>query len=132
MLPPSATQSPRPDARAGVFETILVFEDRPVELAAHLRRLEASVRALYGRELPAGVRDQVLAGCRGGWLGRLRLTVEPDRDGELHSSIVVAPFDPNNVFPTGPFATALRSFPVDHGFGAHKWADREALVRVRQ
>lgn len=113
-----------------MFETILVFEDRPVELEAHLRRLTASVRTLYDQELPAGVREQVLVSCRGGWLGRLRLTVEPDRAGDLHSSIVVAPFDPNNVFPTGPFATALRSFFVDRGYGAHKWADREMLVRA--
>jgi len=128
--PASAIQSPRPDARAGVFETILVFEDRPIELEAHLRRLAASVRALYDQDPPEGVRDQVLAGCRGGWLGRLRLTVQPDRAGELHSSIVVAAFDPNNVFPTGPFATALQSFFVDRGYGAHKWADREMLVRA--
>jgi para-aminobenzoate synthetase/4-amino-4-deoxychorismate lyase len=113
-----------------VFETILVFEDRPIELEAHLRRLEASVRALYGEGTPAAAREQVLEGCRGGWLGRLRLTVEPDRAGELHSSIVVAPLDPNNVFPTGPFATALRSFFVDRGYGAHKWADREMLARA--
>ena len=128
--PASAIQSPRPDACAGVFKTILVFEDRPIELEAHLRRLAASVRALYDQDPPEGVRDQVLAGCRGGWLGRLRLTVQPDRAGELHSSIVVAAFDPNNVFPTGPFATALQSFFVDRGYGAHKWADREMLVRA--
>jgi para-aminobenzoate synthetase / 4-amino-4-deoxychorismate lyase len=113
-----------------VFETILVFEDRPIELEAHLRRLEASVRALYDEGTPAGARDQVLDGCRGGWLGRLRLSVEPDFAGELHSSIVVAPLDPNNVFPTGPFATALQSFPIDRGWGEHKWADRDVLARA--
>jgi para-aminobenzoate synthetase / 4-amino-4-deoxychorismate lyase len=126
----SAIQSPRPNPRAGVFETILVFEDRPIELAAHLRRLERSVGAVYGQAPPAGLRDQVMASSRGGWLGRLRLTVEPDLSGELHSSIVIAPMDPNNVFPTGPFATALRSFPVDRGYGEHKWADREMLARA--
>jgi para-aminobenzoate synthetase/4-amino-4-deoxychorismate lyase len=113
-----------------VFETILIFEDRPVELQAHLRRLEASVRALYGEGTPADAREKVLEGCRGGWLGRMRLTVEPDRAGELYSSVVVAPFDPNNVFPTGPFATALESLFVDRGYGAHKWADREILARA--
>jgi para-aminobenzoate synthetase / 4-amino-4-deoxychorismate lyase len=126
----SAIQSPRPNPRAGVFETILVFEDRPIELEAHLRRLEASVGAVYGQAPPGGLRDQVMASCRGGWLGRLRLTVEPDISDELHSSVVIAPMDPNNVFPTGPFATALRSFPVDHGYGEHKWADREMLARA--
>lgn len=130
MVPPSAIQSPRPDARAGVFETILVFEDRPIELDAHLRRLAASVETLYGQQLPAGAREQVLASCRGGWLGRLRLAVEPDRAGELHSSVVVAPLDPNNVFPTGPFATALQVIRVDRGWGVHKWADREMLARA--
>jgi para-aminobenzoate synthetase/4-amino-4-deoxychorismate lyase len=126
----SAIQSPRPNPRAGVFETILVFEDRPIELEAHLRRLEQSVGAVYDQAPPAGLREQVMASCRGGWLGRLRLSVEPDLGGELHSSIVVAPFDPNNVFPTGPFATALRSFVVDRGLGPHKWVDREVLARA--
>ena len=119
-----------PDTRAGVFETILIFEDRPIELGAHLERLERSVRALYGQETPAAAREQVLASSRGGWLGRLRLTVEPGRDGGLRSSVVVAPFDPNNVFPTGPFATALRSFPVERGWGEHKYADRDLLARA--
>ena len=53
-----STISPRPDPRAGVFETILVVEDRPVDLDAHLRRLGASVRALYGGE-PPDVRELV-------------------------------------------------------------------------
>jgi para-aminobenzoate synthetase/4-amino-4-deoxychorismate lyase len=126
----SSIQRPRPDAHAGVFETILVFEDRPIELEAHLRRLAASVREVYDRNPPEGVREQVLTGCRGGWLGRLRLSVEPDRAGELHSSVVVAPIDPNNVFPTGPFATALHSYFVDRGYGAHKWVDREILAHA--
>ncbi len=119
-----------PDPRAGVFETILIFEDRPIELDAHLERLAASVRALYDQEPPADARDQVLASARGGWLGRLRLTVEPARDGGLRSSIVVAGFDPNNVFPTGPFATALRSYPIGRGWGDHKYADRDLLARA--
>lgn len=128
--PESAIQSGHPDARVGVFETILIFEDRPIELAAHLRRLAASVRTLYGQEPPGNAREQVLASCRGGWLGRLRLTVEPDRAGGLRASVVVAGFDPNNVFPTGPFATALRSYPVERGWGEHKYADREMLARA--
>jgi branched-subunit amino acid aminotransferase/4-amino-4-deoxychorismate lyase len=38
--------------------------------------------------------------------------------------------DPNNVFPTGPFATALQSFPVERGWGEHKWVDRDVLARA--
>lgn len=63
-------------------------------------------------------------------MGRLRLTVEPARDGSLRSSVVVAGFDPNNVFPTGPFATALRSYHVERGWGEHKYADRDLLARA--
>jgi para-aminobenzoate synthetase / 4-amino-4-deoxychorismate lyase len=112
-----------------VFETILVVDGRPVELDAHVARLSASLEALYG-EVPSGLAAVVEDGARGGRLGRLRLTVEPGRDGKLVSSIVVAPFDPHNVFPTGAFATALRSFVVQAGWGDHKWSDREMLTRA--
>ncbi|HSS32230.1 MAG TPA: aminotransferase class IV [Solirubrobacterales bacterium] len=124
-----ATQSPRPDARDGIFETILIFEDRPVELDAHLVRLAASVHALYGED-PPDTRELVLANARGGWLGRMRLTVEPLLRGGLDASVLVAPFDPNNVFPTGDFASKLVTLPVDRGYGEHKWADRAMLSRA--
>jgi para-aminobenzoate synthetase/4-amino-4-deoxychorismate lyase len=115
--------------RDGVFETILIFEDRPVELDAHLARIAASVRVLYGCE-PPDTRELVLANARGGWLGRMRLTVEPLSRGGLDASVLVAPFDPNNVFPTGDFATELKTLPVDRGYGEHKWADRAMLSRA--
>ncbi|HUC00241.1 MAG TPA: aminotransferase class IV [Solirubrobacterales bacterium] len=124
-----ATQSPRPDVRDGVFETILIFEDRPVELDAHLERIAASVRAVYGEEAP-DTRELVLANARGGWLGRMRLTVEPLPRGGLDASVLVAPFDPNNVFPTGEFASELKTLVVDRGYGEHKWADRAMLSRA--
>jgi para-aminobenzoate synthetase/4-amino-4-deoxychorismate lyase len=115
--------------RDGVFETILIFEDRPVELDAHLARLVTSVRALYDAD-PPDCRELVLANARGGWLGRMRLTVEPLPRGGLDATVLVAPFDPNNVFPTGDFATELETMPVDRGYGEHKWADRALLVRA--
>lgn len=115
--------------RDGVFETILIFEDRPVELDAHLARIAASVRAVYGEE-PPDTRELVLANARGGWLGRMRLTVEPLPRGGLDATVLVAPFDPNNVFPTGDFATELKTLAVDRGYGEHKWADRALLSRA--
>lgn len=128
-MPPAAEpQHPRPDPADGVFETILVFEDRPIELEAHLARLAASVRALYDVELP-DLRDLVRARARGGGLGRMRLSVEP-RGARLDPFVVVAPFDPNNVFPTGSFVSSLRTLVVDRGYGAHKWSDRALLTRV--
>ncbi len=127
--PARAIQRPRPDPRAGVFETILIFEDRPIELEAHLRRLDASVRALYDEEPPAGLDELVRSRARGGGLGRMRLSVEPRRGG-LEAFVVVAPVDPNNVFPTGQFTSTLTTLTVDRGYGAHKWADRDLLTRA--
>lgn len=124
--PARATQSPRPDQREGVFETILVLEERPIELNAHLARLAASVRTLYGED-PPETRELVLGQARGGWLGRLRLTVEPMPRGGLEASVVIAPLDPDNVFPSGRFNTELRTLPLDRGYGEHKWADRAPL-----
>jgi para-aminobenzoate synthetase/4-amino-4-deoxychorismate lyase len=115
--------------RDGVFETILIFEDRPVELDAHLQRLAASVRTVYDCE-PPDTRELVLGNARGGWLGRMRLTVEPLPRGGLDASVLVAPFDPNNVFPTGDFASELKTLVVDRGYGEHKWADRAMLSRA--
>lgn len=115
--------------RDGVFETILIFEDRPIELDAHLERIAASARAVYGEE-PPDTRELVLANARGGWLGRMRLTVEPLPRGGLDATVLVAPFDPNNVFPTGDFASELKTLVVDRGYGEHKWADRAMLSRA--
>jgi para-aminobenzoate synthetase/4-amino-4-deoxychorismate lyase len=126
---PPGYESSYPNPRAGIFETLLVHEGRPIELDAHLERLRLSVAALYDCA-PPPAHDEILAAARGGTLGRLRLTVEPGPDGALRSSIVVAPFDPNNVFPTGPFTTALHSLPVERGYGEHKWADRDPLARA--
>ncbi|MBN9623243.1 MAG: aminotransferase class IV, partial [Actinobacteria bacterium] len=122
-------ESSYPDPRAGVFETILVRGGVPIELDAHLERLRLSVEALYGSP-PPDARAEILAAARGGELGRLRLTIEPGHDGALRSSIVVAPFDPNNLFPTGPFTTALHILRVDRAWGDHKWADRDMLARA--
>lgn len=124
-----ATQRPRPDARRGVIETILIFDDRPIDLDAHLARLEATVRKVYGED-PPETRSLVTERARGGGLGRMRLTVSPRSEGGLGAQVVVAPFDPSNVFPSAAFATTLRTMVVDRGYGEHKWADRELLTRA--
>lgn len=111
-----------------MFETILVVDDKPVRLEAHLQRLAASVERLYEIELP-DLRDLVRDRARGGELGRMRLSVRP-RGGELEPLVVVAPFDPNNVFPTGSFTSSLETIWVDAGYGEHKWNDRDLLSRA--
>ena len=109
-----------------MFETILVVDDRPIELEAHVARLTASLSALYGRE-PEDLSDLVLSRSRGVGLGRLRLTVAPTDDGGFDPLVVVAAVEPRSVFPKGPFASVLKTMWVDRGQGEHKWADRDLL-----
>jgi para-aminobenzoate synthetase/4-amino-4-deoxychorismate lyase len=118
-----------PRREAGVFETMLVWEDQPIELEAHLARLDASARQLFGRPAPDS-RELVLANSRGGGVGRLRLDLRPTADGSLRTSVIVSPFDRQNVFPAPPLGTDLKSILVDRGYGDHKWIDRDMLTRA--
>jgi para-aminobenzoate synthetase/4-amino-4-deoxychorismate lyase len=127
--PAAATQSLQPDRRHGVIETFLVVDHRPVELDAHLERLRASVRAVY-REEPPDLRDLVLSHARGGFLGRLRLTVAPLESGSCEAYVVAGPVEPAEVFPTRELAVSLLRTTVEGGLGEHKWADREVLERT--
>lgn len=105
--------APRPDPALGLLETILVRDGEAPALAAHLARLDASAREVYGIEPPAFA---VPPGT-----GRLRVVLTPD--GRLRTELV--PFtdrEPGNGF--APFL-------LPGGLGAHKWADRrlnEALA----
>ncbi len=128
-FPRPAPLVPRPRSEAGIFETILIWEDRPIELEAHLARLDASARALFGRPAPDSS-ELVLENSRGGGIGRLRLDLQPGADGSLKASVIVAPFDPANVFPAPPLGTDLGSIVVDRGYGDHKWIDRDMLSRA--
>jgi para-aminobenzoate synthetase/4-amino-4-deoxychorismate lyase len=125
-----ATREPRPDPRHGVFETLLVLDGRPVELDAHLARLETSVRALYGLEAPDGLRALVLRESLAGALGRLRVTVAPTREGGLGAHAIGMAVDPGDVFPTGARAASLATTGTEAGLGEHKWADRALFERA--
>jgi para-aminobenzoate synthetase/4-amino-4-deoxychorismate lyase len=114
--------SPRPDPRAGVFETLLVAGGRPVALERHLARLEMSLRELYGRELPAGVAELAMEAASGVERGRQRLTVAPDAPA---ASVEVAPIDE---LPAEP--VELVPVRVPGGIGAHKWVDRRLLEQA--
>jgi para-aminobenzoate synthetase/4-amino-4-deoxychorismate lyase len=105
---------------------MLVLGGEPVELEAHLERIEASLAALYDAALPAAAADLVRAKCAGLPLGRVRLTVAPDDDG-LRCEAVARAIDPAIVFPTRERGAELRGLAVAGGLGPHKLVDRPAL-----
>jgi para-aminobenzoate synthetase/4-amino-4-deoxychorismate lyase len=124
----SPSRTTRPDPSLGVFETLLVREGRPLELDAHLARLDASLRTLFGAPAPSTAPALVLESARGEQLARLRLTVAPDPDGALAAEVVVARVDPMLVFPSRDRGVELAPVVVAGGIGAHKWADRRLLA----
>jgi len=121
---------PLPDARGGVFETLLVRDGLPVELDDHVARLTASAGELYGVAPSPDAALALRAGAHGLPLGRVRLTVTPGRDG-LVSSVSSAAVDPALVFPTDD-PLALRAAVVERGLGRHKWADRRLVAALEE
>jgi para-aminobenzoate synthetase/4-amino-4-deoxychorismate lyase len=111
-----------------VFETLLVVDGRPLELDAHLARLESSLRALFGTPCPPAAPRLVLDHAQGAELARLRLTVAPDGDGGLGADVVVAPVEAALVMPDWDRGVELTPRVVAGGIGAHKWADRRLLA----
>jgi len=106
---------------------MLVVYGGPVELDAHLERMGASLEALFGAGTPPVAADLVFERARSIPLGRLRLTVSPDKDSRLRGQVATAEMEPALVFPSAELATHLRSHVVEGGLGAHKWADRRLL-----
>jgi para-aminobenzoate synthetase / 4-amino-4-deoxychorismate lyase len=121
-------RGPRPDPALGVFETLLVADGRPLELHAHLARLDASLRALFGAPAPPAARALVLDHARGADLARLRVTVAPDDQGALVAGAAVARVDASLVLPGRDRGLDLVPLVVAGGIGAHKWADRRLLA----
>lgn len=129
--PPDPKKAPRPDPQRGVFETLLVAGGRPAELEAHLARLDASLRELYGAELATGAADLVHAEAAGLGLGRLRLTATP-RDGGIELKAEAEPLEPTSVFALAGRSVALCSHVLPGGLGPHKWADRTLLEAAQE
>jgi para-aminobenzoate synthetase / 4-amino-4-deoxychorismate lyase len=117
----------RPDPSKGVFETLLVVDGRPVELEAHLARLAAGIAALYGPAAATDPRAQIVERARGIPMGRLRVTLTPDRGGPLAVEIRTAAVDPALVFPGPERAVVAHGVLLEGGLGAHKWADRSLI-----
>lgn len=121
--------APPPDPSAGLFETLLVVDGRPVELDAHLRRLASSLELLGSPPPPADLPSIAFARCRGLALGRLRLTVAP-HGGGMRAAAHAEPVEAGLVFPAWDRGAELRPLPLDRGLGPFKWADRKALDRA--
>lgn len=118
----------QPDRSRGVFETLLVVAGEPVELGAHLRRMERSLDELYGLELPSGIEKQLQVEAGGLELGRLRLSATPTRGPSDQRVAAVAlaiqadEIDLELVFPAR--GVRLLTQPLSGGLGAHKLIDR--------
>ncbi len=111
-----------PDPVRGVFTTTRVLDGEPVALGAHLARLAASVRELYGAALPADAAALARERAAGVARGRLRLVATPRDGADPQVEATVAPLDPGAAAPL-----ALRALPAAGWPGAHKWVDRRLL-----
>ncbi|WP_269304283.1 aminodeoxychorismate synthase component I [Aeromicrobium sp. HA] len=110
------------DASRGIFETVLVVDGHADDLDAHLARLDASVRSVYGTTVRAGLEEAVhqrIAGLHG--RHRLRLDAVP-RGHDVRVSMTTSPLD------AAPAAWALVPQVLPGGLGEHKWADRSRVA----
>lgn len=117
---------PTPDRALGLFETLLVVEGEPIELAAHLERLAASLRELFGEAPPADLGEAVRERAAGIRLGRLRITATEGGAG-AEARLAVEDVDPADLFPARERGARVRSLFREGGLGAHKLADRRSL-----
>jgi len=114
----------RPDPELGVFETVLVQHGRPVALEAHLKRLAASMRELYGAAPPPTLLAGAVAAAAQ-TRERARLRVLADPDGAVR--ITVSPAGPLYAL---QYPARLEPFTLPGGLGAHKWRDRRLLEEL--
>ena len=117
-VPALAGAADRPDPALGVFETILVRGGVPVDLRAHLARLERSVRTLYRTELPEGLSAQILGVAASAPLQRVRVVATAD-DVDVQAEVL--DLEP------APEPVVLAATVLPGGIGAHKWRDRGLL-----
>ncbi len=116
----------------GLYDTVLVEDGVAVDVDAHLARLDASVRAVHGTTIRAGLDDAVLHRVSG-LVGRHRLRIDAlpvgadestDGSTDVRVTLAVRPI-------TGDVDSwTLRSCVVPGGLGQHKWSDRSVLAPV--
>jgi len=130
--PLSTADLPPPDPARGVFETLLVVDGRPVELDAHLDRLYASARELFGAPAAARIAGPARAMAESEApdlpFARLRIDLAADAAGKLDLSARAVAVDREDLFPATP--RTLAPIAVAGGLGDHKWADRRLLEQA--
>jgi para-aminobenzoate synthetase / 4-amino-4-deoxychorismate lyase len=118
---PPAGLLPRP--AAGVFTSLTVTAGQTRDVDAHLARLAASAKELYGKDLPASLAGDLAECLARRPSGRLRITAAPV-GGPLRATVEVIPLQP------APETVTLRPAVVPGGVGAHKWRDRRLLAEL--
>jgi len=96
----------RPDPARGLLETIAVRDGRPAQARAHLARLRASARELYGVAVDVELPEAPD--------GRLRVLLSADGAVEVEA----------REEPAAPAAVELEPRSLSGGLGRHKWLDR--------
>ncbi|MGD9529902.1 MAG: chorismate-binding protein, partial [Pseudonocardia sp.] len=119
--------APRVDPAAGLRETLLLVDGRPVRLAEHVGRLQRSYWECYGETLHADIGAAVRAAASapaGAPRHQVaRITARPDDPGRVE--VRVEPFAARR---TG---TGLVVHTLDAaGAHPHKWADRRWIDRI--
>ena len=112
-----------PRATAGVFTSFKVTAGQASNLDAHLARLAASAKELYGKDLPTSLQNDLAQCLARRPSGRLRITVRPV-GGPLQATIEVVPLA------AGPGSVILKPVVIPGGLGAHKWRDRRLLAHL--
>lgn len=115
-----ADADPLPDPALGVFDTLLVWRGRAVDLEAHVDRLARSVRELYDVPVDAAVLS-----------GRIRDDGEPLGTARVRTSYDPASgeweIDARRIEEPGLDPRTLSLRRIAGGLGRHKWVDRRFL-----
>jgi para-aminobenzoate synthetase / 4-amino-4-deoxychorismate lyase len=122
--PGAVSPGQRPRPARGVLTSLRVTDGRGPDLDAHLARLAASARQLYGKPLPLSLRAD-LAALLPGKSGRLRITARPV-GGPLQATAEVVPAGPPSR------SVGLRLATIPGGLGRHKWSDRRLLATLAE
>ncbi len=115
-------REPSVDVRRGVYDTALIEDGVVLDAEAHLARLDASVRSIYGATIRAGLDAAVhRRAARLDGRHRMRIDAVPSGSG-VTVTMTTRAIDDDAV------SWTLTPRTIVGGFGPHKWSDRSALA----